>query len=541
MGKARAQQPSLLSERQKQILSLLSDGKSNKEISTDLQITPGTVKQHMVMLFRKLGVTSRAKAVTAARSLMAQDELRNAYFVKRSANAYFETRYVWRMISSVTVIVRESPPTLAPDFIRFDRALADLRQYAKTVVEAYDGSFNFLPGGGLVAWFGHPVAHLDDADRAVAVARLIHIWCQAHEVHFVGIGVASHSEMVADKSSELYVSESMRLSAMLAQYSSKLLATPLTQRLTSRLIPWSVMPDAASLPVSALALESSRPFVPFNQSQQGLPFLDETAEAIKAGHAQWLSIESWPPSSVAPLMDAIGMRMIGHGFSLIRFRTPSLTRRDKLLASIRIQLELYSQRFGTTKPTGASGGEYIAHELANLSAEKPLVVQVYGPKALDAFKSTLGEKGIEHLVSSRVLVVASNMRDVGQPQTAIRVLGARGDGMPFSRLYTLTQPSEEKQVEQLRFDLQSLVDGLSDRSRELLFRVAESPGVPIERHMEEMRCSFAEAQHILHDITSAGLFAVKQSGGFEMRDPLTAAALTGLRVTTDKPKNDIND
>ena len=90
-------------------------------------------------------------------------------------------------------------------------------------------------------------------------------------------------------------------------------------------------------------------------------------------------------------------------------------------------------------------------------------------------------------------------------------------------------------------DLQSLVDGLSDRSRELLFRVAESPGVPIERHMEEMRCSFAEAQHILHDITSAGLFAVKQSGGFEMRDPLTASALTGLRVTTDKPKNDTND
>lgn len=541
MSKGRTQQSSLLSERQKQILSLLSDGKSNKEISTDLQITPGTVKQHMVMLFRKLGVNSRAKAVTAARSLMAQDELRNAYFVKRSTNSYFDARYVWRMISSVTVVVKESPPTQATHFIRFDRSLADLRQYAKTVVEAYDGSFIFLPGGGLVAWFGHPVAHLDDADRAVAVARLIHIWCQAHEVKFVGVGLASHSEMVAEKSSELYVSESMRLSAMLAHYSSRLLATPLTQRLTSRLIPWSVMPDAASLPLPALALESSRPFVPFNQSQQSLPFLNETAESVKAGHAQWLSIESWPLSSVAPLMDVIGMRMIGHGFSLIRFRTPSLTRRDKLLASIRIQLELYSQRLGTSKPAGASGGEYIAHELANLSVENPLVVQVYGPKALDAFKSTLGEKGIEHLASARVMVVASNMRDVGQPQTAIRVLGARGDGMPFSRLYTMAQPSEQKLVEQLRFDLQSLVDGLSDRSRELLFRVSDSPDIPIERHMEEMRCSFSEAQHILHDITSAGLFAVKQSGGFEMRDSLTAAALTRLRVSTDSSQIDISD
>lgn len=534
MSKSRLQHSSLLSERQKQILSLLSDGKSNKEISTDLQITPGTVKQHMVMLFRKLGVTSRAKAVNAARSLIAQDELRNAYFVKRSVNSYFETRYVWRMISSVTVVVRESPPTQPSDFIRFDRLLADLRQYAKTVVDAYDGSYIFLPGGGLVAWFGHPVAHLDDADRAVAVARLIHIWCHAHEVGFVGVGVASHSEMVADKSSELYVSESMRLSAVLAHYSSKLLATPLTRRITSKLIPWSSLPESAGLPVPALALESTRSFVSGNQSQHVLPFLDDIAETVKSSQAQWLSIESWPPSTVSPLMDAIGMRMISQGFSLIRFRTPSLTRRDQLLASIRIQLELYSQRFGTTKPTGGSGGEYISRELANLSAEKPLLVQVYGPKGLDAFKSTLGEKGIELLVSCPILIVAANTKDIGQSQTAIRLLGSRGDGMPFSRLFTLAQPDEQKQLEQVRFDLQSLIDGVSERSRELLFRVAEKPDLSIEKHMDAMRCSFSEAQHILHEITSAGLFSVKQSGGFEMRDSVTAAAVRGLRVETEK-------
>lgn len=53
-----------LSARQRQILDLLTKGKANKEIAYELGIGIGTVKQHLVALYKKMGVTNRAMAVS---------------------------------------------------------------------------------------------------------------------------------------------------------------------------------------------------------------------------------------------------------------------------------------------------------------------------------------------------------------------------------------------------------------------------------------------------------------------------------------------
>lgn len=53
-----------LSARQREILDLLTQGKANKEIAYDLGIGIGTVKQHLVALYKKMGVTNRAMAVS---------------------------------------------------------------------------------------------------------------------------------------------------------------------------------------------------------------------------------------------------------------------------------------------------------------------------------------------------------------------------------------------------------------------------------------------------------------------------------------------
>lgn len=57
-----------LTPRQRQVLELIRQGKSNNEIAFALGIGLGTVKQHVVALFRKLKVTSRAMAVSRGRS-----------------------------------------------------------------------------------------------------------------------------------------------------------------------------------------------------------------------------------------------------------------------------------------------------------------------------------------------------------------------------------------------------------------------------------------------------------------------------------------
>ena len=62
--------PEQLSPRQKQVLELLVQGKSNKEIARALQLSEGTVKVHMAALFRVLGVTTRAAAAVAGSELL---------------------------------------------------------------------------------------------------------------------------------------------------------------------------------------------------------------------------------------------------------------------------------------------------------------------------------------------------------------------------------------------------------------------------------------------------------------------------------------
>ena len=55
-----------LSEREINVLKLLAQGKSNKEIGSALFISEGTVKSHLKRIFRKLGVMSRTEAIANA-------------------------------------------------------------------------------------------------------------------------------------------------------------------------------------------------------------------------------------------------------------------------------------------------------------------------------------------------------------------------------------------------------------------------------------------------------------------------------------------
>jgi DNA-binding CsgD family transcriptional regulator/predicted ATPase len=55
-----------LTPREEQVLSLLALGLRNKEIATELGITPKSVMHHTVSIYRRLGVRSRTEAVTVA-------------------------------------------------------------------------------------------------------------------------------------------------------------------------------------------------------------------------------------------------------------------------------------------------------------------------------------------------------------------------------------------------------------------------------------------------------------------------------------------
>lgn len=55
-----------LSPREREVLQLLVQGKSNKEIATELGIAEATVKCHFRVIFMRMGVTDRTQAVVSA-------------------------------------------------------------------------------------------------------------------------------------------------------------------------------------------------------------------------------------------------------------------------------------------------------------------------------------------------------------------------------------------------------------------------------------------------------------------------------------------
>ena len=67
-GQAERRSPRL-TDRQRDILRLLCEGLSNKEIGRKLDLSDATVKMHMTAVLRALGVSTRTQALLAARQL----------------------------------------------------------------------------------------------------------------------------------------------------------------------------------------------------------------------------------------------------------------------------------------------------------------------------------------------------------------------------------------------------------------------------------------------------------------------------------------
>ncbi|MBK5938087.1 helix-turn-helix domain-containing protein [Halochromatium roseum] len=106
-----------LTPRQRQILSLLCKGKANKEIANELEISLGTVKQHIAALFKRMNVQNRSMAVAQGKDLLAEEPSSEAV----SATADFADLVDTEGVGEVLLIRRPCivlafaiPPALEP-------------------------------------------------------------------------------------------------------------------------------------------------------------------------------------------------------------------------------------------------------------------------------------------------------------------------------------------------------------------------------------------------------------------------------------------
>ncbi|MEM7779326.1 MAG: response regulator transcription factor [Pseudomonadota bacterium] len=63
----------ILTQREREVVELIAEGQTNKEIARELEISPATVKVHVERLIGKLGVSDRTQAAVLAVQLKAAD------------------------------------------------------------------------------------------------------------------------------------------------------------------------------------------------------------------------------------------------------------------------------------------------------------------------------------------------------------------------------------------------------------------------------------------------------------------------------------
>lgn len=154
-----------LTGRQMEILALLKAGKANKEIAYELGIGVGTVKQHVVALFRKLKVSNRAMAITRGLDMASH----GARHGGGGGGALTDLADGAIELRPACVL------SLAPE-AGADGEFANWRRLQDQVMAVIDGldATMVSTGKGVDVILGLNRARDDDAARAMQIARDLH-------------------------------------------------------------------------------------------------------------------------------------------------------------------------------------------------------------------------------------------------------------------------------------------------------------------------------------------------------------------------------
>ncbi|WP_130472836.1 helix-turn-helix domain-containing protein, partial [Candidatus Magnetaquicoccus inordinatus] len=172
-----------LTIRQREILHLVQAGQSNREIADQLGISEGTVKQHLVAVFRHLNVRNRTMA--AKMGILSQqpqpgektaqttpEHAEEAPHTEKQTTLHYASAIqplslvVARFLVTETVVHRLG----SGRFGQLNRTLRDLCELA---AQRFAGIVQNIPGG-LLLLFGLPRVREEDAQRAACSAFWIH-------------------------------------------------------------------------------------------------------------------------------------------------------------------------------------------------------------------------------------------------------------------------------------------------------------------------------------------------------------------------------
>lgn len=509
-----------LSERQREILSLLAQGKSNKEIAFALNITEGTVKQHLFTLYRKLGATNRAKAVLAAAAHVQPGAPDAAQPTAEPA-----PHYVWRLVASLVIQPKRAPEAAAGARARFEQQMDTLQNEVRQLAEGLDGVLSVIPGGGLLVCFGIPQSHLDDPARALFLAERVHFWLQTHGFLQASLGLATAAEVAADNAQVLYRGESIDMARALAQQAQpmQVLANEITCRLAGPVARYSPPRNGNGLDFSHReVLVSEKVDVKALAARTPLPFIPDMLANLREHQAMWVAVEGWPPQSSVRLQDAIAIALQAQRITTLRLRLPTDASPRRTGPCLRAQLHLLAQ-LGTASAAPMAPeaiGQELLHTLQRLAQNAPLALIFHGINTHAALLKLWGEAGLQQLARCPLILVTSVLSGSEDSHIAARLLGAHPGAAGKTFRLAMSKPPVPPLG--LHADLATLIDTLSPAGRGLIRRIVIQGQADTREHTG-----------VSQELLTTGLFVLEDKQ-LRCRDEAVRQSLAAFYVE-DKP------
>lgn len=515
-----------LSPRQRELLTLIARGESNKQISRTLGITEGTVKQHLSGLYKKLGVNSRTKALARIEELLGPlSELGKT----KAAGSPETPEHSWRLVTAVAFVVQDSEGLSATDQTQLERGLRGLHQHLRRLAEAFDGKLLVAPGGNMLLGFGAPHSHLDDAARALLVARVLAVWLTGESILRIGIGVACSSSLVDFSDDPLFRSKAYDLALELARRAkpSQVLASDPICKLAGPLFQHraEAQTDETIAPgLSAREVLHEQPEAAMLVKGTTLPFTKEAFGLARSGVAQWISIAGWPPSAAVQLMDAVSLHCEVGGFSTYRIRLASERDTGKFALNFYRQLQFFARL-----RERAEGNELLSYSQSDaqralvalklLCMRGPTALVVYGLGALESLARVFGDTGLQQLTKLPLLFIVTGGEANPEPHVVARLLGSQPLSAGASvKSFRLPLPRAAATPHDMNRDLSVLFELLSPPARQAvrLFVLHDKKSM--------VAGSKTGGMQLANELVTSGLF-VREGESIVCRDATTRAAL----------------
>jgi DNA-binding CsgD family transcriptional regulator len=520
-----------LSGRQRQILSLLSMGKSNKEVAYELSITEGTVKQHLSVLFKKLQVTNRAKAVIAATEFLANESADNEKHPTSLLSVNLPSNFIWRLVSSVAIYFKTSGIETPAERARFNQAMSDMHLYVQTLADALDGMITIAPGIGMITSFGAPKSHLDDAARAIFLATQVHQWSLTHNELPISIGIATAAEVLADKTNTIYRAESFDMATQLAMDAEKyqILANEVTCRLAGPVVKYSGPRNDQVKKISYREIQTSEALdLKALANKTPLPFIPEVTFNLKNKKAMWVSVNGWPPHSNVRLQDAIGVNLQSQGINTYKLRLPTDATNEEIGKAAYTQLNILARI--RQRPEGneiflkaaESNTQKLLASIKILTMRGNLAVILYGINSHASLLKVLGEKGLEELANYPVIIVTSSLTNAEESHVTAKILGSIPGLIANPKGYKLPLPTPPIAPHGINADLATLIDNLSENARSIVRYLANKGPIRV-----------IEIGQFVGEVMSTGLFLL-ESDIIRCRDEETLKTLKMLYLDETK-------